>query len=318
LFALTTPPPAKQGDGKKTLAQAATDQTQKAQQSRQIASAAKTFYLAYPTDSRAGEAKKIEALAALNGVLDDDKAHEQAALAAGQGFRSDSAKLSADRFEVALAVERLHVSRRLGAKRFVNNSSELEVLAQKLHDEFGALPAADNFYIGVARYADMATSARMATAALKWPIISAEAKAEAQSILSRHALVGTVPSGTLTTADGAVVDLSKQAGRVTLIVAVPPRSPKALLMMAKIKKTLPPNTQVIYYTPTASAAELATLKSGAVVAGLFCVDPTGAPDSLAGYLKIRQLPYVFALNVAGKLAAFGPMDELSNVVAAAR
>lgn len=301
----------------KTLTQVAADRTQQAQQARTIAAAASSFQLAHAGDPRTAEAKKIEVIAGLQGVLDNDKGQETAAIAKAQSYRTDKTNAPADRFDAALAVERLNLSRKLGSsQRYVNSPADLENLAEQLHAEFGDLPAADNFYIGVARTADMTTAARMATKLGQWPA-PPDAKAEAQLILSRQALLRTTLHLILTSADGATIDLAQQAGKLTVILAAPTATASSLGAFADARKVLPKGAQVLYYVPQATAAALTAGKASLPVPGTLCSDPYGSADSLAQQLKLRHFPYTLVLNQSGKLAAFGPASDLASQVATA-
>ena len=111
--------------------------------------------------------------------------------------------------------ERTQSRSKFGGKVFANNGPELELLADRLRQEFGDTPEVFNFYASVARSADMTTARGIATRLLERPA-NYEAKAEAQSILARDALLNQPLDVRVTTVDGQQIDLSQQVGKVTL------------------------------------------------------------------------------------------------------
>jgi len=125
----TTPLPPGQA---KTLAQAEAEKGQKAAAAVQAAQAAKDYYTSYPTDAHAPEARKVEAVQALLGVTDGNKAQEQSAKQIATAYRNDPTNSVSDRFDVAVLAERVDSRAILKGSLDVENAAELEKIAAKL------------------------------------------------------------------------------------------------------------------------------------------------------------------------------------------
>jgi len=189
-------------------------------------------------------------------------------------------------------------------------------MAETFHLEFGDLPESYYFYASVARSADMVTAARMAAKLLQWPA-PADARADAQEIMDRQALVGKTLNLTLTAVDGTTVDLARQAGKLTILYAWDAKSPNSLGLVSAVKKTLPADAQVIYFSPRSARQELAAMKRQLEIPGPLCYESAAGEGAVALALKLRRMPCVFVLDRAGKLAAFGPAEGIAAAVAAA-
>jgi hypothetical protein len=303
--------------GNKTPTQVAADRPQQAQQQRQAAAAAKAFYDAYPSDKNAAQAKKLEATYGLLGVLDGDATHETAALLVAKIYRENKANPLADRFEVAHLAERVQARARLGGKTFGRTPAELEKIAGKLQLEFGDVPPVFDHYAGIARGADAATARRIATNLSQWPAASAP-KAEAQAILARDALVGKPLGVRLTRTNGQTLDLAQPAGQRRLLYIWAPRAddiaPPRLAPLA----TALGGTQVVYLLVGVKAARAQSLAAAAPAGSLVCFSENGLLHSSLEPLKTRQSPFAFLLSAAGTVTSFGPVNELSNLLAASR
>jgi hypothetical protein len=318
LATLTTPANSTQSapGQQKTKDQKKADRLQKADSARQTATAAKAFYADFPDHVNAHAAKKLEALSSVDATVGASPDDKKAALQVAGSFRTNHANAPADRFEVAVAMDRTSLSEKFGGELYTNNPAELEALAERLHTEFGDIAECLSFYVSVARTADLTTASRMAKNLLQWPA-TAEVKAEAQSIMNRAALLGTTLQAKLTTTDGTIVDLAQQAGKVTIIYAWLPGSPGSLGLMNRVKSSLPKDAQIIYACAGATKQQLNAAKKALAVPGTLTNDSSGAPGGLATLLKIQQWPCVIGLDRSGKLAAFGPIDALGLVVATA-
>lgn len=305
---------------KKTTTTLANERAQKAVVARQAAQAAKDFYTAYPTHVNAKDAKKIEALQSLLGVTDSDRIQEQSAIQTAALYRADKRNAADARFQVALLSERTQARSRMGGDVFGNDSAELRKIADKLRLEFGDIPTVFNFYLTIARGANMATAQSLATQITQWPAASTEAKTEAQTILARQSMVGQLLRWTLPELDQKdPLDLSQQSGRPTLIyVSFFDEEGVPFAGLANVKKLLPPATQVIYLSLGATAEQVRGLKASAPVQGHFCYEPRGSVGPAAEQLYVRQTPYVYMLGRTGALAGFGPLSELPNLLAANR
>jgi hypothetical protein len=318
VVALSKPAPSVNVPGKKrTLADVAAENSASAKRSREASLSAKAFYTAYPTHLNARNAQKLEAILALLGVTDDDKAFEQVARQIAKTYRENRANSVADRFEVALLAERVEIRSKLGGRIYGNSPEELEKIGDKLRIEFGNTPEVFNFYVSVARVADMSAAQALAAKIISWPA-TPEAKAEAQSILARHALVGTTLNWKLITIDNSEFDLAKQASKITIIyVWTPVGEGDGLAPLNKVKKSLPPNTQIVYFPLGMSVGDVRTLQPTAPLPGIFCYELRGAIGPTAEKFQVRHTPYIFVLNRAGVLSGFGPAGELASLLTTA-
>ena len=207
-----------------------------------------------------------EAVLGLQGVDDEDKAHEQSAKHIAKAFREDKKNPVEDRFEVATLAERTELRGKFGGKVYVNNGPELELLADKLRQEFGDTTEVFNFYASVARSADMGTARSVANKLVRAPNVNPEAKAEAGAILARHAQIGKTLDIILTTIEGQTLDLA-QTNKPTVLFFWPASSPTSV---GRLKGSLPADTQVIYVSPGANAAQITEAKKHTRVPGAFC------------------------------------------------
>lgn len=306
--------------GRKNAAQKALEDQQKAQQSREAAAAARVFYTSYPTDPNAGLARKIEVRQSLLGVVNGESAQEASAQQIAAAYRSDLTNALDDRFEVALFAETVANRAKLKGGIDTQNASEREKIADKLRLEFGDIPAIHNLHASIARGADMATARRIAGNLMQSASASAEAKDEARAILARDALLTKSLSVKLTALDGLSVDLSQPNGRTTVLYVCTYGigNTHQLSALRAAANTLPAGVQVIYLVLGANAEQAATIRSLAPTPGVFCSDVLKSESSAMHKLLVRRTPYVFVLNPAGILTGFGPVAELSNLLAVGR
>ncbi len=318
LTLLATPVASSTSRASKTTDQRDADRAQQVAQSRQAAQAAKDFYTQHPTDPRATEARKTEAMASLHGVQDNDAAQELSAVAVAQVFRSDRTVPANDRFEVAQAMDQQELSIRRQIHAATNTAAEEKKLADNWRAEFGALPEIDTFAASVARRADPATAAAIAGQLMHSPVAPTEAKAEAQSILERSAQLGQKLELKLSLADGGELDLAQLQGKVTLLIAWPATQPDTLQTLVRYVKAVPKQAQVIYLGMGGTKAQVTRLKNALPIPGQSCYAATGpAMNATAVALKLRTLPCVYVLNRAGLLSDFGPLTEFPAILARA-
>ncbi len=295
----------------KTPVQLAADQAQKVTVAIQAAQAAKDFYTTNPTHVNAPAAKKLEAVQGLLGVTDTDKSQEAAAQHVAANFCSDQSNSLSDRFEVALLSESVNARANLkGAQA----TAELQKIGDTLRKEFGDQPEVFNFYASVARGADLVTARAIASSLLQWPA-NPEAKEEAQSILTRDALLGKPLTLKLTTIDGQTIDLAQATGKTTILYfsSLADANTNPFSNLNASRKKVPATAQLVYIVGNATADQLQAIKKLATVSGAFCTDPN---STISGQLQVRETPYIFVVNASGLLAGFGPLAEVGNVLAA--
>jgi len=303
-------------NAKTTIADVQSAQSKQTDQYWQASQSAKDFYTTYPNDLNAPAAKKIEVITALQGAPSNDQTKGQTAQQLAQNYRKSNQV--SDRFEVAVLAERQKLSSKSGGNLFVDSPKDLENMANSLHNEFGDIDEAYRFYASVARSADMDTANRVAGELLQWSAAPAETKAEAQTIRDRQNLIGQALNAQWPTMDGKTFDLSQQTGKLTIVyVWSTAGDPQGMGGLLSLKKTLPANTQMVYLALGGAADQLQALKDSAPIPGIFCFEPINTSSPARDLLRVRHTPFVFVLNKLGKLSGFGPVSELSNLVAAA-
>ena len=309
----------------------------RAQSSRQTAAAARDFYTRFPAHAQAAAARKWEALAGLAGIT-DDQAHEAAALKTAGDFRVNQAHPIADRFEVAHAVERFHVGRKIGGRHWLSAPFESEGLADRLRMEFGHLPEVYGNYLTIAEHTQCDHSRDLSRRILQMPA-PAHVKAAAQRVFERANLMGKPLDFPLTTTAGKATRLSSLAGatagaRTVVVFWDGPRAPAGPAGLHPYVKNAPPNTQWVYISLGAwtrppsirdgngSAIGVGhgkqappAIRANAAPPGTYCVEPLGLRSPLVAQLKLSQLPFVCVLDEKRQLNAFGRVDELPALLA---
>ena len=101
-----------------------TENAQRAQKFRAVAQGAKDFAAQFPEHARAGAARKVAVLAELEGTLSGDKTHERAAVATAAAFRADKTNPAPARYEVAHAMDRRDVSKKILWRPWVSHLAQ--------------------------------------------------------------------------------------------------------------------------------------------------------------------------------------------------
>ena len=294
---------------------------QAATRSRQAAEAAKNFYTTYPTHANAPEARKIEALGELRGIKHGDAVHETKAMTLAAAFRADLRHPQPARVEVAFAMDRAELSRRVKTKEKTGRVQERIRVGDRLRAEFGEIPEYHAYSMEVARTADLPTALRLATETSVARSASPESKAQAKVILERTALLGKTVNLKLDALDGPDVDLAKPNGKITVLVAWSPSvDPKKLDPLKPLARMLPSGAQVVFLALGGTEKQVKSAKSAMPLPGTLCLAPAGprsraASDALK--LQYAPLPRLYVFNSAGKLAGFGPLEDLPALLARA-
>ena len=103
-----------------------------AERERQTAQAAKAFYTQNPGHPKATEAQKIEALGSVRGTPAGDTVEAFAAIKLAKAFRERTDVPVKDRFEVALAADRLALTVKIKAKTAADQPLEWQLVAERL------------------------------------------------------------------------------------------------------------------------------------------------------------------------------------------
>lgn len=300
----------------KTPEQVKADIARQAELSRQAAQAAKEFYTQNPGHPKVAEARKIEALCTLRGVEAGNAAHEQPALAIGKAFREDKGLSAGDRFEVALAMDRLELSRRIKVRAAPAQTQAWVLMATMLRGEFGDMPELYTYYMDLARTADNAAALKLATEVNQSAIAPPDAKARAKVILERSSLLGKVVNLQLTRSDGGIVELARQSGRTTLLIVCSPADLECLDALKPLARMLPSDAQVVYLALGGSEKQVTAARLAAPISGWHCHAQAG-PQSRSAIealkLQYAPLPRLFVFGRAGTLVGFGRMNDLPSL-----
>lgn len=308
--AVTPPSAASVTPQSKTAEQKKTEVLARANSFRAVAQAAKEFHAQYPSHANAHAARKLEALAGIEGIVADDKTHEAAALKTADDYRKNKTIFAADRFEVAHAVERLHLVRANGGKPWHARPNESEAMTDRLRKEFGDSPHVQGGYLAIAEGADCENSGEIAAKVLQMRP-TPEARYQAQRIFDRWKLIGQKLDLPLTATDGRAFRLGQVAGpRTVVYVWEGGRDPKGPIGLKGPAKAAPPGTQWVYLSLGAFTPVAADAKARGTPAGIYCVEPLGMRSPIAEQFKISSLPWVCVLDATGTVVGFGKPSEL--------
>ena len=322
LTALAAPTPvAKTNNGdSKTRDQVATEIATQAAAAKQTAQLAKDFYTENPNHPKAAEAQKIEALSTVRSVQAGDSVREQAALTLAKAYRERKDIPAKDRFEVALAAERLALSSKIKAKTAADQPIEWQLVSERLKGEFGDLSELHDFSMEIARRADLPTAVKIASSVASSPKASQEAKARAQSVMDRASLPGRRVNLKLPKIDGGEFDFSAPQDKLTFVLVWSVSDPLSLESAQRFAKALPKDAQLVYIALGGTTAQVTKLKASAPIAGIHCHAPAGASSRNAfEELKLRYapLPSLYVFNRVGAVSGVGQVSEFTSLLAAA-
>ena len=293
-----------------TPAVAKTERESRAQKYRQVAAAAKDFAAQYPEHGKAGESRKVEALAGLEGIIVDDNVQETAAVATAAAFRTNKTNPAPARYEVALALDGRAISKKILGRPWHAHAPMAEDMLDKLRVEFGDRPEIYGGYLALAENADCDNGRDVALKIVQSPA-PAWAKIAARRLLDRYALVRKPLDFPLTTTQGRATTLAKEAGKLTVVVFYDGKtSPAGPAGLHDYQKNPAPNTRWVYVALGTPPPLAKGAKPLVVPPGTNCVEPLARKSPLHAQLKLTQLPAVFVLDEAKKLSAYGRIDQL--------
>lgn len=281
---------------------------------------ARDFHTRHPDHPQAALARKLEVTSLLESVRLGRTSLESVAIERARAFRTDPVQLREDRFEVALAAERLAPQRRITHAGSRARAAEHEQLAHDLHREFGPIPEVFAFYASLLATVDAESANRLATRILELrppPFAHAAAVAAA----ARYGLIGRPLSLRLTTLEGQRLELptATTAAPTVLYVWSPTGTPisNPFAPLQALKGKLPANLRWVFLGIGATPAQARTATTRAPFAGTHCVDAEGQQGAAGRRLKADATTRVFVLNRQGVLTGFGRPDELPALLTAA-
>jgi hypothetical protein len=285
---------------------------------RQAAQAAQEFYTSFPTHPRAAEARKIEALSVVRGAVMDDEPQVAAAVGIAQAYRNDLKYAAGDRLEVALALERFELSRRVKAGAAAGDIADRRLLAERLRTEFGELPPLLAYYMEIARNAESATAIELATLVTNARKAPRDAVVQANEILDRAALPGKKLALKLPQLAGAEIHFNQLAGQATVILAWHPSGGAVAATMINRFAESMRDAKLIYLGLAASPENAREASAYARLPGIHCYASPGADARKAfDQLKVQyaSLPRVVVLDRAGIVVGSGVVAELPALLA---
>ncbi len=290
------------------------EREQRAQKFRAVAQGAKAFYIQNPAHPRANEARKLEALAALEGITPTDRAYALAATATAAAFRTNPGNPAADRFEVAHALERRDVARKIPGRPWYSHPALGGWMLDRLHGEFGDLPEVWGGYLALAENTEC-DHGRDFAARIVQSTAPGPTKASARRLLDRYALVRTPINFPLSTVQGRASSLSQLAGKVTVVCLWDgSRFPNGPSGLQEYAKNPAPDTRWVYLSVGTLGALPKGAKSAVAPPGTTCVEPLGWSSPLITTLHVSQLPYVFVFDEKRQLSGYGHFDEIPALI----
>lgn len=200
-----------------TVEQAQASVSGYAQQQKAVAQTAREFQVAHPSDERVPQAKKIEVTGLLRAAWPPSGDDDKVALQRASAFAADGSNPDKDRFEVmALALAQDYRLRHRGAT-IDGEARALEQTAELLRAQFGDIPEVVKYQLTVADAGDPATGQRVAQQVLD-SAAPPELKRQAQTLIERHALIGSRPNISLRETGGRLVNLRQAARPMMLYV----------------------------------------------------------------------------------------------------
>ena len=297
--------------GKKSdVAKAKAKQKAKLALHKKAAGLAKHFYTAYPTDANAPKARKMEALAVLRGIDDEDATSEAAAYAIADAFRADKNNAANDRFDVAWLEERRKLTKSTKNNPSSAAKSDIEKLADKLRTECDDAAGAYRVYADLLRQSNMDDANKLAIKLLALKATPGYLKAQAEAETARYKLKGNSPALGLTTIDGRKLSLNTGKGNYTILFIGSLDDKLAIYSAAGSK-----NIQwVQVFADTSGKFDAKSAK--ALETGVATVyDPKGTAGPICTSLGVTSLPYVVIIDGNQKIYSYGRAQFLTDLVA---
>jgi hypothetical protein len=306
------PAAASRAEADKVLA----EKVARAQQHRAVAQAAKAFYSTNPSHPKAEEARKLEVISALEGIVFRDRVHEKAAIAAATAFRNDRSRPLADRLAVAHQLESREISKQTLGRPWYGHAPKAEMMLDRLRAEFGESPLVWSRYADLARRAECDAGRDVALRVIQAAGADENSKQAARRVLERYDLVRKPLDLPLTPTTGRTTTLGQVAGKTTVLVVWDgARQPEGPPGLQDFRKNPRPNTQWVYLSVGAIAALPKGTKGAALPPGLMCADAQGWRSPAVQKLKLGELPCVFVLDEKKQLSGYGRVDEVPALLA---
>ncbi len=303
-------------DTRAQAAKARTEREARALKFRATAQSAREFHTLRPSHAQAADARKLEALAGLEGITPNDKGYERSALAVATAFRTNRVNPAADRFEVAHAIEGRGIRQKTLGRPWFANPVLAEQMLDRLHQEFGERPEVWAAYLSLAQNTCCDAGPDVAHRIAQSPCAPEPTKVAARQLLGRYALVGQPLDFPLTPTQGRATTLAQLAGKTTIVLLWDgTRQPAGPPGLQSFKQSPRPNTHWVYVSLGDLGAPPKGRKPLAAPAGTTCVEPLGWRSPIATKLQLTRLPYVLVLDERRRLSGYGRVEEIPALLA---
>ncbi|MBI5693187.1 MAG: hypothetical protein HZC55_24180 [Verrucomicrobia bacterium] len=288
----------------------------RAQKYRAMAQAARDFHSQHTTHPKAAEARKLEALAGVQGITPTDKTYERSALAVARAFRTTPTHPIEDRIQVAHSMEAFFIGRKTLTRHWYDNPFLAETMLDRLRGEFGEQPEIWGLFLSLAQntYCDAGKEAAMRI--VQSAYAPRPTKELARRVLERYSLVRQPLDFPLTLAQGRATTLGELAGKTTIVCLWDgPRHPEGPPGLHDFKAKPLPNTKWVFISVGVPGDLPKGAKSTPVPSGSTCVESLGRASPIVARLKVDRLPYVFVLDEQRRLSGYGRVDEIPALIA---
>ncbi len=274
------------------------------------------FRLRHPAHAAATEAKRLEAKALLHAKALGDTAQDGRRSQLVGEIRRDAAIALPLRAEVAAFSDNLDVSRLPGLTRD-SRLAAYERVARALNAEFPALPDGCESLVRIAKDSPDDRAQAIAREVLSLAAAPAQARAEAQILLDRHALVGRP----LREAGGLILASSAPAaaggGRPVIIYTWASFSPGSVAQAGRIAELAPAHARLVgVCLDQRDLAPARALAATGQLPGEQVFDWLGRRGELAETLKLAEVGLVYVADAGGVIRSVSAQRNLAEALAA--
>jgi hypothetical protein len=279
-----------------------------------LAQAARDYHTTFPAAIRAVEARKIEVMAELQAAQLGASDPPGRVRGLVQSFRSDKNNSLSDRVDVAMAAEYGRIVR---VSSEAERIAKFEAVADTLFDEFGGTPQVYAQYVSLLRTTPPADAARIAAKLQKKPLPE-DVKKETERVLAQTSRIGRPVELVMSTLEGERMDFVDPTRPTVVFFWNVWNGIDDLLLPSRLTRPLPAGLRWIFVGLGGKAPDSKTVSGVAAFTGKHCHDPAGLAGSAAATMGIMYAPSIAVLAPGGKLVGIGAVEQLPQLVEAAR
>ena len=231
-----------------------------------------------------------------------------------QSFRSDKNNSLSDRVDVAMAAEYGRIVR---VSSEAERIAKFEAVADTLFDEFGGTPQVYAQYVSLLRTTPPADAARIAAKLQKKPLPE-DVKKETERVLAQTSRIGRPVELVMSTLEGERMDFVDPTRPTVVFFWNVWNGIDDLLLPSRLTRPLPAGLRWIFVGLGGKAPDSKTVSGVAAFTGKHCHDPAGLAGSAAATMGIMYAPSIAVLAPGGKLVGIGAVEQLPQLVEAAR